>query len=87
MEKVFTSNRLGKSQEYGLRRVVLIILTILVLLSLVFAATSTINSFNDQSNPFNVSLTGGVNDTQYIRLPRYVYAQNITITIEGIEIS
>ena len=75
-----------KGQRYSIGRVVLISLIVLTIISLVFAATSSISSFKDQTNPFNASLEAGVNNTQRIRIERFAYAQNITIRIEGIEI-
>jgi hypothetical protein len=76
----------SKQTKYRLGRGVLIVLIVLAIISLVFAAATTINSFKDQTNPFNATLEAGINNTQYIRIPRYAYAQNITMVIRGIEV-
>lgn len=68
-------------------KILLVILGIVLLLGLVFAVTEHLSSFEDQTNPFNVTLEKNVNNTQYIRVPTYGYAQNITITIRGVELS
>jgi len=59
----------------------------LLFIGLVIGLSDRLTSFEGETNPFNVTLEGGVNNTQYIVVPRYVYMDNMTITIRGIRSS
>lgn len=48
---------------------------------LAIAASGTVSSFYGQTNPFNISLIGGINNTYYLPIPRYAYVENLTSSL------
>lgn len=60
---------------------------LLLLILLILVSGDTLNSFDSQTDPFNITFAGGDNHTYYISLPTYSYAQNITILVEGLAIT
>jgi len=68
-------------------KIILIIILICFLSSFIFGVVVTKNSFVNQTNPFNVTWIEEENKTFYIEVPMYSHADNITITIEGLEIT
>lgn len=67
-----------------MKKLALIIWAVL-LVSLVFAVTSTLTSFDNQDNPFNITFVGSENHTYYLVFPLYVYVDNVSLNIVGYE--
>ena len=51
---------------------------------LVIGVMVTVDSFYEQTNPFNDTFESGINNTYYIPIPLYAYVNNITISIDGV---
>lgn len=60
-----------------------IILISFLFLGIVFAVNGNINTFVNQTNPFNISLAADQNQTFYISVPLHAYVKNVSIRITG----
>jgi len=68
------------------KKIIIILMTI-VLVSFVFATIGQVNSFDGQTNPFNVTFSSEGNHTYYIIVPFYSSVKNISLNLEGLEVT
>lgn len=59
----------------------------MLLISAVFAVTSTVSSFYGQSNPFNITLMNKTNTTLFLDMPFFYFNKNISIVFSAGNIS
>ena len=72
-----------------MKRITIIITFVLLLLFVIFttqAVLYTPTSFLGENETFNLTLPADTNVSRYIDIPMAGYVQNVTLTIEGVEI-
>lgn len=62
-------------------QVIIIILIFMIFISV--AVANIIQNFDGQSNPFNITFTGGDNHSYSLDIPNYSYTDNITFNIDS----
>jgi len=68
-------------------KIIYFVVIFLLVVGIAFAINYQVSTFSGQTDPYNITFTGKENNTEYLEIPIYSYVKNITINIEGFQIT